>query len=178
MDAGRAARQDPAHTDEGKGTVTKSVLLAGVLGGALGGFGAFVLARAFPAAPKVVAEKPHEARVLADDLFAKLQKGQTEEFLAAARFGYADLDDAAFDAGVRQPLLAAREGFAKGLGGPGEFEFRSEFAPAQGLVRFTYLERYPNGSLVWFLYAYQSAGGWRVTAFKYMKPESVFESLK
>ena len=158
--------------------MTKAVLLAGVLGGILGGAGAVALTRAFPTAPKLIAEKPHEARVLADELFTKLQKGQTEEFLAAVRSGYAELDDAAFDAGVRQPLRAAREGFAKGFGGPGEFEFHSEFAPTQGLVRFTYLERYPKGSLVWFLYAYQSTSGWHVTGFKYMKPESVFESLK
>ena len=156
--------------------MTKSVLLAGVLGGVLGGAAGFVLTRALPA--KALPDKPHEARPLADDLFAKLQNGRTDEFLAAVRPAYAELDDAAFEANVRQPLLAAREGFAKGFGGPGRFEFHRESAPAPGLVRFTHIERYPKGCLVWFLYAYQGADGWRPVGFKYMKPDVVFEALK
>ncbi|HEY1186096.1 MAG TPA: hypothetical protein VGE74_00505 [Gemmata sp.] len=156
--------------------MTKPVLLAGVLGGLLGGIGGFALTRAFPTQP--LPDKPHEARPVADDLFAKLQKGRTDEFLAAVRPGFAELDDAAFETGVRQPLQAAREGFAKGFGGPGQFEFYRELAPAPGLVRFIYLERYPKGCLVWFLYAYRTADGWSPVGFKYMKADAVFEALK
>ncbi|AWM38942.1 hypothetical protein GobsT_28210 [Gemmata obscuriglobus] len=153
--------------------MTKPVLLAGVLGGVLGGAGAFVLGRAFPAAPAVVVEKPHEARPFADDLFMKLQKGQADEFLAAVRVGDPEYDDAEFDKLIRQPMLRVREGAVRGYGGAGSFEFFRETVTAPDLVRFTYLERYPRGCLVWLLYCYRGAGGWHPIGLKFLKPDVV-----
>ncbi len=169
--------------------MTKPVLLAGLLGGFLGGVGGFVLLRSFPVpakppavvetSPVIVAEPLPQsaARPLADQLVAMLKAGRQDEFFARVRPGLTELTDEQFDQ-FRQEIVAMRQGFAKAYGAPGEFEFARETVVSPSLVRFAYVEKYSRGCVVCFVIFYHSPAGWQVMAFSYHPLQIAFNMLR
>lgn len=158
--------------------MTKPVLLAGVLGGLLGGVGGFALVRAFPAAAKpsaAAAETPHPARPLADELIANLRGGRNDAFFATLREGFGELTDEQF-AQLRAGTEKARQEATAAYGPPGDIEFGRETVLSPSVARFIYVEKHARGCIAYFVVFYQTPDGWRVLAFN-VKPLDVAFSL-
>ena len=158
--------------------MTRSVLFAGLLGGALGGVVAFGLARTFPAPPPPVpTPQPSEARQYADDLIALLKAGKNEAFLKGVRQAF-DMPDERFDVEIREPFFKLREGRVREYGAGSEFEFIRESSLGPNLVRFAYLEKFPRGCVVWYIVFYNGPTGWQVLATSHMSLEAAFQLLR
>jgi hypothetical protein len=148
------------------------------LGGLLGGLVAFGLSRVFPATPKPPVPPPRsEGRQFADDTIALLKAGKNEDFVLAVQSAFPELSPDQFNQLVRQPLLKFRDG-TKLYGQPSEFEFVHEAALGPTVVQCAYLEKFPHGCVVWTVTCFNSAEGWRLAGYRYLKLENAFDLLR
>jgi hypothetical protein len=166
--------------------VTRTVLLAGALGGVLGAVVSFALSRSLSPAPRggetgapapaAGAQAPPEARQFADDFVAKMKAGKDDEVVAMLRRAFLELSDEQFSNAVRAPFLAARA--SKPYGPSLGVELVRERAVAPDAVRFAYLERFARGCAVWVIDCYHSPDGWQLAGFRHLKLEAAFELLR
>ena len=147
--------------------MTRPILLAGLLGGLLGGAGAFVVARLLP--PSTVtelhslpgkAETRSDAREVAELFVNKLRAQKYDEFALDAKMGSPILTDAdlvKFKARLQEFRTVATQSFGQSSG---EFELLRETALSPSLVRFVYLEKLERGGVWWLLVLYRGKDTW------------------
>jgi hypothetical protein len=147
--------------------MTRPIVIAGLLGGLLGGVVSFAASRwVVPAQPKaetapaVRHEVPPEARAIADAYVAELRAGKFEEFAAHAKIGSTittDEEAAKFKARLLEFRRVANGSFGPSLG---EFEVLGETALSPSLVRLTYLEKFERGGVWWTFVLYHGKDHW------------------
>jgi hypothetical protein len=162
--------------------VTRSVLLAGILGGVLGGVASFALSRALPSAAKPDAvqnpPQPSEAREAGEQLVAKLQAGQYDEFAATPHLGPPEEGEKRI-AEMKAAVARSREYAKHRLNGSrGEFELIRETTLGPSLTRLVYLERFPTGGVVWAIGLFRAADGWRILGVTVEPLETAFPALR
>jgi hypothetical protein len=158
--------------------MTRPILIAGLLGGLLGGVASFSASRllvpagarseqtqAVPAGPVAV---PADARQVAEGFVAQLREGKFEQFAISAKLGKVDSTDADF-AAFKVKLLESRTVFTNTFGPSStEFELLRETALSPSLVRFVYLERFERGGVLWVFVMYHGTdSGWRLSWVDY-----------
>ncbi len=165
--------------------MTRTVFLAGALGGVLGAVLSFALSRSLiplskpgevqNATPSAPAQSPPEARLFADEFIVKMQTGRDTEVLAMLRRAFLELNDEEFAREVRTPYLASRTSrpYGRSLG----VERIRETVVAPDAVRFAYLERFQQGCVVWVVVCYNSPEGWQLVGFRHLKLEAAFNDL-
>ena len=160
--------------------MTRSVLLAGILGGLLGGVASFALSRALPAKPETAQNPPphSEAREVGEQLVAKLQAGQYDAFVAAPHLGAPEeVEKRASE--MKASIDRSREYARQRLNGSrGEFELIRETPLGPSLTRLVYLERFPAGGVVWAIGLFRAADGWRILGVTVEPLETAFPALR
>lgn len=149
--------------------MARPILIAGLLGGVLGGVVSFAAGRLIkPPEPVKSDPIPNEARERARSFIAKLRAGKFEEFAQDARAGTTIRTEAAFTE-FQSKLLESRVAFTNGMGPTtGEFELLQETIAGTSLVRFVYLEKFERGGVVWILVLYRDRdSAWRLTYLDY-----------
>jgi hypothetical protein len=161
--------------------VKNSVLLAGVVGGLLGGAASFALTRFLPepAKPDITQQQPpSEAREYGAQLVAMLQAGQYDAFVAAPHLGSPELAEKRAE-GMKAAIDSSREYAKLRLKGTrGEFELIRETPLGPSLTRLVYLERFPNGGVVWALGLFRGADGWQILGVTIQPVEEAFRDLR
>ncbi len=146
--------------------MTKSIIIAGLLGGLLGGVASFAANRFIK--PVEVA-KPHSepsssaAREVADAFVSKLKAAKFEEFIIDAKRGMAFNDEketAAFKARLNESRILYTHQLGPSLG---EFELLRETALSPSLVRFVYLEKFERGGVWWVFVMYHGKDSWQLS---------------
>jgi hypothetical protein len=149
--------------------MTKSVLIAGLLGGLLGGIASFAASRFIkPVEPAKSQDAQHasEAREVTEAFVAKLKAARFDEFALDAKSstGPTEEDFATF----KTKLNDSRIVYTKLLGpSTGEFELLKETLQSPSLARFVYLERFERGGIVWSFVLYKRKDGWRLAWVDY-----------
>ncbi|MCS6864237.1 MAG: hypothetical protein RMJ56_07795 [Gemmataceae bacterium] len=157
--------------------MSRTVWLAGLLGGVVGALFSLVLARVFPApAASPAPPPPSGARVFADEVVQLLKTGRYDEFFTILRPGFSELPDDEFQK-LRDGVLATRQQFVTSYGAAGELEFCRETSISPALVRLTYLEKYQRGCVAWVIVVYDAPSGWQVLAFNFPSLKEVFATL-
>ncbi len=157
--------------------MTKSVLMAGVLGGVLGGLGAYLAVlwlkpvEAAPTNAGVATREPAspEARAVAEAFVSKLRTGKYDEFALDVKLGMSALPDkefAVFKQKFEEALLLAHGVYGTPTG---EVELIGETALTPNLARFVYLQKFPRGAMVWFFVLYNTPEGWRLNGIVFNK---------
>jgi hypothetical protein len=146
--------------------MTRPVLLAGVVGGLLGGVAALVAGRMFPppaAQDQPAAGRPEarsEAREVVELFVDKLRAGKFDEFALDAKMGSPTLTDAEL-VKFKARLSEFRTVTTQTLGrSSGQFELLRETALSPSLVRFVYLEKLERGGVWWLLVLYRGKENW------------------
>jgi hypothetical protein len=147
--------------------MTRPVLLAGVLGGLLGGATTFVVARLLPPTPNEAqhaltgkAEPRSEAREVAELFVDKLRARKFDDFALDAKMGSPTLTDAElvkFKARLQEFRTVATQTLGPSSG---QFELLRETALSPSLVRFVYLEKLERGGVWWVLVLYRGKDAW------------------
>ena len=153
---------------------TKPILVAGLLGGVLGGVGSLGVTRWMkPATPaKTEVGGPAEAKQIAESYIGKLKEGKYEEFKADVKAGL-DFTSEAVSQAYNKDFDEARRVYPGASGSPtGEFDLLRETALAPDLARFVYLEKFQRGSLLWIIVVYRTPERWRINAIAW-KPELI-----
>jgi hypothetical protein len=165
-----------------EGRIPRPVLLAGLLGGAVGAVLCFALTRMFPPSvkppPQTIPTAPPDARAFADDIIAKLKAGKDDELKPLVRLGFRTFTDEQFDQNVWGPIVGVRKLFAAQYGRSRGIELARENVVSDDIVRFTYVERFDHDCVVWSVVCYNTAQGWQIIGFQNLKLESAFEMLK
>lgn len=144
--------------------MTRSILIAGLLGGLLGGVAAFTASRLIKPVEPAKPEPVHSvAREVADAYIAKLRAGKNDEFVTDVQTGMTLITEQEY-AAFKLEFTGSRNRFVN-MFGPrtGEYEFVREVALSPSLARVIYLEKYERGGVLWFFVLYQSKDGWRLT---------------
>jgi hypothetical protein len=154
--------------------MTRSILLAGLFGGLLGGGGVFAAVRLAGATPdQAKAEQPQasaapaEARGVAEAFLAKLKDMKYQEFVGDVKEGMTFLNEPEFEA-FKKAFLDSRTQ-CHGVYGKltGEYELVRETAPRPELVRFVYLEKFERGAVAWSFVLYRTKEGWRLNDVRF-----------
>lgn len=160
----------PAPAPATSATFSKPVLVAGLLGGLLGAVCSFALARALPTPVKPPPPAPpSEARQFAEQVLGLLKAGKHDDFMSQLRPAFPEADDEKFKA-VREGIEAGRKQAVAKYGGVSEFEYCRESALSPTLTRVVFLEKFPQGCVVWSMMVYQSPGGWLVVSCQLGEP--------
>lgn len=150
-------------------TTTKPILIAGVLGGLLGGVVSFAATRWLKPAEPTKAEVPAEARQVAQGFGAKLKAGKYDDFLTDVKSAMVFDGENDFRA-FQKSFEESRNLFPKVYGTPlGELELVRETALTPNLVRFVYLEKFPRGALAWVFILYKDAERWQLNYLTWNK---------
>jgi hypothetical protein len=147
--------------------MTKPILLAGVLGGLLGGVCSFAVGRLTKTPPP---EKPNltlgtiavppDARNKTETYVDKIRQMKYDEFVNDLKTGMIFMSDKEF-ADFKQSFEVFRTVVHGVYGTPtGEVTLLHETALTQDLVRFVYLQQFPRGAIVWTFVLYRSKDGW------------------
>ncbi len=143
--------------------MTRSVLFAGLLGGLLGGVFSTAASRWLPGPTTATAAipVPAEARATADAYVARLRAGKYDEFVNDLKNGMVFPSEKEFDE-FRRSFELYRT-VIPGIYGPlsGDVTLVREGAATPDLARFVYLQKCPNGLVVWTFIMYRGAEGWR-----------------
>jgi len=148
--------------------MTKPILVAGLLGGLLGGVFSYTASRWVKPvdAPKTIGTvhiDSTEAHKVAEAFVAKLKAGNFDEFALDAREASAAVTDETFT-GFKAKLAKDRQLY-NGLYGAssGEFELLRETALSPSVVRFAYLEKFDRGGVIWFFILYRGKDTWKLS---------------
>jgi hypothetical protein len=152
--------------------MTRPILIAGLLGGLLGGVAAFAANRWIVPTHAATAEaKPHipipkEARTAVEWYIAKLEAMQYNEFAAEVRRGMVKILPQERVDKVLKEFQQSREEIHRTLGNhTAPFELIRETAVSNELIRFVYLEKFEDNVVVWAFVVYQTKDGWRLVRF-------------
>jgi hypothetical protein len=148
--------------------MTRSIVLAGLLGGLLGGLASFAATRMIaPSVPSHAdatknGEGFSEARQVAETFMAKVRAGKPDELASEVMKGLWLVSDQEFASFLGQ-FTADRKRFAGEFGDPtGQMELVREAALSPSILRLIYLEKYPRDGVLWFLVMYHTMDGWRL----------------
>jgi hypothetical protein len=143
------------------------ILVAGVLGGLLGGLAAFAASRwikPISADPARTTLEPaiEEARGLVDLLLSEVKAGKHDEFVKHVQMAMSYLTPDAFTA-FQKDYLESRKEFPQTLGPPlGEFVELRRTALSPDLVEFVYMEKFERGGIMWVFVLYRGKDHWRL----------------
>jgi hypothetical protein len=163
--------QSPSRTIEDSTIklLRKPILIAGLLGGFLGGVLSIAATRfikpAVSVPPPTAKEKATaEARGIVEAFLEELKVGtkeKNEEFWSHVKMAYTFMTDELF-----KQTKTAFDNYRLGVGVYGsplhDFELLSETAVSPNLVQFVYLERFERGALVWRFIMYKAKDYWRI----------------
>ena len=148
--------------------LTGPVVVAGLLGGLLGGVASFAASRMIAPAPATksdsTTEAPiaSEARQITDAFMAAVRDGATDQLAGAVKSGVWLVSDKEYASFLGQ-FTPDRARYAKQYGEPSrQFELVREVTLSPSLVRLIYLEKYPRDGILWFFVVYHSEDGWRL----------------
>jgi hypothetical protein len=134
-----------------------------LLGGLLGGVFSTLASRWLPgpATSAAAIPVPAEARATADAYVARLRAGKYDEFVNDLKNGMVFPSEKEFDE-FRRSFELYRT-VIPGIYGPlsGDVTLVRESAATPDLARFVYLQKCPNGLVVWTFIMYRGAEGWR-----------------
>jgi hypothetical protein len=145
--------------------LTRPVIIAGLLGGLLGGVAAFAVGRVVVPAPSGKSDAANPAadvRPLAESFLRRLQGDNLDELQIALQNGFWPITQQEY-ATFRGQFAADRARFVREFGDrTGEFELVRETTLSPSLVKFVYLEKYQRDGILWHLVLYHSQGDWRL----------------
>jgi hypothetical protein len=154
----------------------KPILIAGMLGGLLGGVASFAATRLIK--PVVAATPPTtkdqstaDARRIVEAYLQEVIEGKNDEFLAHVKLGYTFLSDEEFNnakVNFKNNRLSAGV-FGKPLK---EFELLQEIPLSPNLIQFVYLERFEHGGMIWRFIMYNGKEHWLI-AYLNWTPDSL-----
>jgi hypothetical protein len=182
----------PNPTAGGPPTYLKHIVIAGLLGGLLGGVASFAAARFItpahpedsrahststkefsratddPAAREAASE---EARKIVETFLSLLKARNTEEFWEHVKQAYTAMTDADYKAGKDRFTNFLIEYDGRFKGSLGEYELISETALSKDLIQYVYLERYTRGGVIWRFVMYRGKDRWFI-AFMTWSPDA------
>lgn len=159
-------------------TLSKPVMVAGLLGGLLGAVLSFGLGRVLPAPVKPPPPAPpSEARQYVEFGLSKLKEGKHDEFMEFLRPAYLHAPPEEF-AQVREGLSKAREDNVKAYGPGGDFEFCRETQLNPTAYRVSFLEKYQRGCAMWTFVVYHGDAGWLVVSCLVQPSASGFPTVR
>ena len=145
--------------------MTRSVMIAGILGGLLGGAASFAANRFIKPVEPVKSDvdlTTGEARDVADAFVARLKSAQFEEFARDAKANATFTPDPEY-AAFKKKLLDSRILYTKQLGpSSGDFELLRATTLSPSLVRFVYLEKFEKGGVWWMFVLYHGKDSWKL----------------
>jgi hypothetical protein len=145
----------------------RPILIAGLLGGILGGGGSFAASHFIKPAspPKVPTAKElaaKEAREIVEEYLAILKADKKEEFIAQVKKGQTYMPDQTF-AEVKKRFENSRIVVLQTFGSSlHEFELLHETASSPDLIQFVYLEKFERGPIVWRFIMYRGKDSWKL----------------
>ncbi|MBY0514281.1 MAG: hypothetical protein K2P78_10265 [Gemmataceae bacterium] len=140
----------------------RNVIIAGLLGGLLGGGAAYTAMRLTPGRLHEVQAADPEARLIPESLMAKLKANDPDGFAAAARGSMFTVTDQEFVA-FKAALIEFRQKTAAAYGKPtGECELIREQAAGPDVARLIYLEKFEKGGVAWHFQMYHGKDGWKL----------------
>lgn len=162
--------------------MTRTILLAGLLGGLLGGAASFAAGRFIkPAEPARSNSEiaTSEAREVADAFVAKLKAAKFEEFCNDAKANATFNSDEKEMAAFQDKLIKSRSAYVAYLGpSMGEFELLRTSALSPSLFRFVYLEKFEKGGVWWSFVLYRGKDSWKLVAADHgFNLASIFDNL-
>jgi len=148
--------------------MTRPILLAGLLGGLLGGGASFIANRTISPVPAAKSEtrpptpSTEEARQVAESFLGSVRDGKQDQLAADVKNGVWLISEQEFASFLGQ-FNADRARFAKQYGESShQYELVREVMLSPSLVRFIYLEKYQRDGVLWFLVLYHTMDGWRL----------------
>lgn len=159
---------DQDHMADSRSGPTRPILIAGVLGGLLGGGASFIASRTITPVPTVKEEPPtppqsvQEARQVAEAFLMSVRDGNRDQLAADVKNGVWLITEQEYESFLRQ-FTADRDRFVKQYGQPiRHFELVRESILCPSVVRLTYLEKYERDGVLWFFVVYHTMDGWRL----------------
>lgn len=146
----------------------RPILIAGLLGGILGGMSSFAASRLIkpivPVPPLTDKEKATaEARSIVESFLAELKEGKNEEFWAHVKLALTYHPDEVLQK-AKQKFDNERYIFLKLYGNHlHQYELLSETANSPSLIQFLYNERYEHGSVLWRFVMYRGKERWYIS---------------
>jgi hypothetical protein len=145
----------------------RNVIIAGLLGGLIGGGGAFAAVRWAPSksstAQAQMAADPG-AKAIPESLMGKLQANDPDGFAADARSSMHVIPEPEF-AAFKASLIEFRQWATNAYGKPlGQCELIREQAAGPDVVRVIYLEKFEKGGVAWYFHLYHGAEGWKLAS--------------
>lgn len=144
------------------------IIIAGLLGGLLGGVASFAASRMVVPAPATKSESQKQtplssdARQVTDAFMTAVRDGATDQLAGAVKSGIWLISDQEYQSFLGQ-FTPDRKRYAKEYGEPSrQFELVREVALSPSLVRLIYLEKYPRDGILWFFVVYRSQDSWRL----------------
>lgn len=142
----------------------RNVLVAGLLGGLLGGVGAYCAMRVAPGKVHESQAADPAAKVIPESLMSKLKANDADGFAVAARGSMFNVPDTEF-AQFKAALIDFRQKTTAAYGKPtGEYELIREQSAGPDVARVIYLEKFEKGGVAWYFQMYHGAGGWKLAS--------------
>jgi hypothetical protein len=145
-----------------------SILVAGLLGGLLGGVTSFAASRFFkpvaPVPPLTAKERAAaDARRIVEALLDELKQRKDDEFMAHVKLAWNYHSDDAFNQ-IKENFKHSRIAYAMTFGDPlNEFEILQENPLNPNLIQFVYMEKYARGAVIWKFVMYNVKDQWRIS---------------
>lgn len=142
----------------------RNVLVAGLLGGLLGGVGAYCAMRMSPGKVHETQAADPAAKAIPESLMSKLKANDPDGFAAAARGSMFNVPDMEF-AQFKAALIDFRQKTATAYGKPtGEYELIREQSAGPDVARVIYLEKFEKGGVAWYFQMYHGPDGWKLAS--------------
>jgi hypothetical protein len=142
----------------------RNVIIAGLLGGLLGGGGAYAAMRMSPGKGHESQAADPAAKEIPESLMGKLKANDADGFAVAARGSMFNVPDVEF-AQFKAALLEFRQKTAAAYGKPtGEYELIREQSAGPAVARLIYLEKFEKGGVAWHFQMYHGSDGWKLAS--------------
>ena len=177
--------QTPSRTTEESSfsKLGKPILIAGLLGGILGGFLSFAASRFIkpavveppPTAKEKATEEAREVVLAFLDILKAGTKEKNDEFMQQVERGYTYVPE---DFKTYKEHFANSRFIYPNIFGPSlhDFELLSQTAASSNLVQFIYLEKFEHGAVVWKFIMYRAKDNWRIAyVIWYHEVQKAFE---
>lgn len=164
--------ESPSQTTEPgvRSLLTRTILIAGVLGGLLGGVASYAASRIFvptkPEPAKTAIEAANEeatddARQIAENLLSLVKNDKYDEFLTQVKNAYTT-QGRDFTL-MKNQFDNTRLQYPQMFGQPlHQFELLREIAFSPDLIQLVYMERYEHGGPIWRIVFYRGQDHWRI----------------
>jgi hypothetical protein len=144
-------------------------MLAGVIGGVLGGAFAFTLSRVLPAGDadgyQVQNATPvtsPEAKQVVEGFIDKLREMKYEQFVNDVKMSWTFISDPEFEL-FKKSFMTSRQGYHDKFGRLlGKYDPIRETVLMPTLVRYIYIEHFERGWVMWQFIVNKTQDGWRL----------------